>query len=84
MSDLIPYHVILAAKAGSKKAIDTILRHYEPLITQHSKRPVQDEYGNSYEIVDVYMKSRIEAALVYEILYVFDPMKLPAGETIED
>lgn len=84
MNKLIPYHIILAAKAGDKSAMDAILKHYEPMITQCSKRPELDEYGNTYEIVDTYMKSRIEAAVAYEILYNFDPTQLPSGETIED
>lgn len=84
MNKLIPYHIILAAKAGDKRAMDAILKHYEPMIVHCSKRPVEDEYGNAYDAVDVYMKSRIEAAVAYEILYNFDPMELPPGETIED
>ena len=84
MNKLIPYLIILAAKAGDKSAMDAILKHYEPMIVQCSKRPALDEYGNAYEVVDTYMKSRIEAAVAYEILYNFDPMELPPGETIED
>ena len=84
MNKLIPYHIILAAKAGDKSAMDAILKHYEPMITQCSKRPALDEYGNTYEIVDTYMKSRIEAAVAYEILYNFEPTQLPPEETIED
>lgn len=84
MSNLIPYHTILAAKAGDTEAMDAILKHYEPFITQLATRSATDKYGNSYEVVDSYMKDRIEADLKYQIIYNFDPMKLPPGETIED
>lgn len=84
MSNLIPYHIILAAKAGDKEAMDAVLKHYEPFIIQFSTRSAIDQYGNSYDVVDRYMKDRIEADLKYQIIYNFDPMKLPPGETIED
>ena len=84
MSNLIPYHIILAAKAGDAEAMDAILKHYEPFITQLSTRSAIDEYGNSYNVVDRYMKDRIENDLKYQIIYNFNPTKLPPGETIED
>lgn len=84
MSKPIPYHIIFAAKAGDKEAMDAILKHYDSFFTQLATRPTQDQYGNSYNIVDKYMKDRIAAACLHEFIYTFDPMKLPPGETIED
>lgn len=84
MSKLIPYHIIFAAKAGDKEAMDTILKHYDSFFTQLSTRPALDQYGNSYNIVDKHMKDQIISACLHEFIYTFDPMKLPAGETIED
>lgn len=84
MSKLISYHIILAAKAGDKVAMDAILQHYDPYFTQLATRPAIDQYGNCYDVVDKYMKDRIAAACLHEFIYTFDPMKLPAGETIED
>lgn len=84
MSDLVPYHIIFAAKAGDKEAIDAILKHYDAFFTQLSTRPALDEYGNSYDVVDQYMKDRIIAGCIDEFLTHFDPMQLPPGETIED
>lgn len=84
MSNLIPYHIIFAAKAGDKEAIDAILKHYDAFFTQLSTRTAFDEYGNSYEVVDEYMKSRIADGCIEEFLMHFDPMQLPPGETIED
>lgn len=84
MSKLIPYHIIFAAKAGDKEAMDALLKHYDSFFTQLSTRPTLDQYGNCYDVVDKYMKDRIAAACLHEFIYTFDPMKLPAGETIED
>lgn len=84
MSNLIPYHIIFAAKDGDKEAMDAILKHYDAFFTKLSTRPALDQYGNSYDVVDKYMKDRIVAACVHEFLYHFDPMQLPTGETIED
>lgn len=84
MAELVPYHVILAAKAGDSEALEIILKHYDSLITKYATRPVRDEYGNAYEIVDRDMKLRIAADLVYQIIYNFDANKLPPGEMIED
>lgn len=84
MSKQIPYHIILAAKAGDKVAMDAILQHYDPYFTQLATRSAIDQYGNCYDVVDKYMKDRIAAACLHEFIYTFDPTKLPLGETIED
>lgn len=82
MTDLIPYHVILAAKNGDSEAIEMILSHYDSLITKHATRAAHDTFGNSYNVVDRDMKMRIAADLVYQIIYNFDPTQLPPGETL--
>lgn len=84
MSKLIPYRIILAAKAGDTVAMDAILKHYDPYFTQLATRPAIDQYGNRYDVMDKYMKDRIAVACLHEFIYTFDPMKLPPGETIED
>ena len=84
MADLIPYHVILAAKTGDSEALDCIIKHYDPLITKYATRSARDEYGNTYEVVDRDMKMRIVADLIYQIIYTFDPNKLPPGEILEE
>lgn len=84
MADLIPYHVILAAKSGDSEALDRIIKHYDPLITKYATRSARDEYGNTFEVVDRDMKMRIVADLVYQIIYTFDPNKLPPGEILEE
>ena len=84
MSNLVPYHVILAAKAGDSEAVEIILKHYDSLITKYATRPVRDEYGNTYNMVDRDMKMRIAADLIYQIIYTFDPQKFPPDETLEE
>ncbi len=80
---LIPYETIVAAKQGDSEAMSQILRHYEPYILRCSQRTFYDEYGNQYQVVDEEIKNRIQARLMYQIIYAFDPFKLPEGETLE-
>lgn len=80
---LIPYEVIVAAKQGDVEAMTRILRHYDRRISYYSRCPLFDEYGNRYEMVDPEIKSRIQAKLIHQIIFDFDPTKLPEGETLE-
>ena len=84
MNELISYDTIVAAKSGDSIAMDVILKHYAPMITAHSIRPVYDQFGNCFEVIDEDMRQRIEAALVYEIVFRFDPTQLPLDEVIEE
>ena len=38
MCDRIPYKTIVACKLGDEEALKTILKHYEPLIVEASKK----------------------------------------------
>lgn len=84
MVDLVPYHVILAAKGGDSIAMEAILDHYSPLIAKYATRRTYDEFENAYMIVDEDMKARIVAELIFQIIYNFDPMQLPCGEALLD
>lgn len=77
---LISYEVIVAAKGGDNEAMRQILRHYEPYITRCAQRTFYDEYGNRYQIVDEEIKNRIQAKLMYQLIYDFDPFRLPTKE----
>lgn len=79
---LIPYEVILAAKNGDSEAMRQILHHYGPYIARCSQRTLYDEYGNRYQGVDEEIKNRIKAKLMYQLIYDFDPFKLPDGESL--
>ncbi len=74
---LIPFEVIVAAKGGDGEAMRQILRHYEPYIARCSRRTFYDEYGNQYQVVDDEIKNRIQAKLMYQLIYDFNPFKLP-------
>lgn len=78
---LIPYEVIIGAKNGDSEAMSQILRHYEPYIARCSQRTLYDEYGNQYQVVDEEIKNRIQAKLMFQIIYDFDPFRQPPRET---
>lgn len=83
MANRILYHTIAAAKAGDSEAMMAIVRHYASYITAFSKRPYYDEYGNRCDFVDEEIRQRIEAKLMFQIIYKFDLCKLPSGETLQ-
>lgn len=80
---MIPYGVIIAAKGGDSEAMSQVLRHYAAYIARCSQRPLYDEYGNRYQVVDGEIRNRIQAKLMYQIIYDFDPFRLPEGERLE-
>lgn len=82
MPKLIPLQTILAAKSGDSEALAEILRHYAPYIASFAKRPFYDEYGNQYDIIDEEIRQQIESKLMLQIVYKFNPEKLPEGESI--
>ena len=81
--DRIPYETILRAKYGDPEAMKMVLRHYSRYISHYSKRPFYDSYGNCLEIVDEDIRQRIEAKLMFQIIYKFDASRLPDGEILE-
>lgn len=84
MRNLVSYQTILDAKAGDSDALAAIIKHYTPYIRKLCTRTFRDENGYEETRVDDDMRQRIEARLMYQIVYKFDPSKLPPGETIED
>lgn len=83
MSNLIPLQTILAAKSGDNEALAGILRHYAVYIASFAKRPFYDDYGNRHDIIDEEIRQQIESKLMLQIVYKFDPEKLPEGETMD-
>lgn len=81
--NLIPYAVIVAAKRGDPDAMRQILNHYDRYISACSQRTLFDEFDNQYAFVDEDIKNRIRAKLMYQIIYDFDPARLPDGEMME-
>lgn len=63
--------VLLLAFAGNgrgRKAIEKILAFYDPYISKCCLRPLYDEYGNVYIVVDMELKGLIREALIKMIL----------------
>lgn len=83
MAGNIPYATIVSAKAGDAEAMAAILRHYAPYIASYSKRTFYDEYDSRYELVDETIRQRIEAKLMLQIVYRFDPTRLPPTDQPE-
>lgn len=84
MDKRVSYATILLAKQGNPEAMRAILRHYSAYIKRCSTRIGYDQFGNSCRFLDEDIRQDIEAVLMQQIIYRFDPYRLPAGETIED
>lgn len=64
----IPFSAIVASSDGNEKEIQQVLKHYDGYISKLSLRPLYDEYGNVYMVVDTELKGRIQSALIQMIL----------------
>ena len=84
MSNPVSYQTILGAKAGDSEAMAFILRNYSQYIIYYSRHSFFDKYGNRYELVDEDIKQRIEAKLMYQIIYKFDPKRVPPGQKLDE
>ena len=65
---LPPYRLISSAVDGNEQSIERILAFYDPYISKCCLRPLYDEYGNVYIVVDMELKGRIREALIKMIL----------------
>lgn len=79
----ISYGVILFAKGGDPEAMNMILQHFDRYIEQNAYHPRIEGYPNSGGGVDEEIKARIQEKLMHQIIYDFDPTKLPEGEVLE-
>ena len=62
------YYQISSAMDGNENANDNISAFYDPYISKCCLRPLYDEYGNVYIVVDMELKGRIREALIKMIL----------------
>ncbi len=62
------FYLISSAVDGNEKAIDKLLQFYDPYISKCCLRPLYDEYGNVYIVVDMELKGRIREAILKMIL----------------
>lgn len=64
----VPFSLIVQATNGDTEAINYIVKHYRGYITKHSLRPMKDEYGNQYMIVDEVLRDRMQTRLITKIM----------------
>lgn len=67
-SNLLPFHIIVAASEGDIVAINQVLEHYEGYIAALSTRKLIDEYGQTHYCVDETLRRRLETKLITKIL----------------
>ena len=65
---LIPVHVILAAKQGDPTALDDVIRYYSGYMDALCRRVSQSPDGQCFTEVDLYMKRQLEIKLISAIL----------------
>lgn len=83
-NNYIPYHVICKAKNGDEEELKQILKHYEPMIVDASKRMVRTDKGTVTEIVDEEVRAFIESELVLAIIHTYDPYRMPDDQRITE
>jgi len=67
-NNLPPFVMIEAATKGDVTAINAIVRHYTGYIAALSMRPLWDEQGRIYMVVDPDIQRRLETKLITRIL----------------
>ena len=77
MCDRIPYKTIVACKLGDEEALKTILKHYEPLIVEASKKKIVGGSGITTYVVDEDVKAYITSELTMAIMMKYDPTRVP-------
>lgn len=77
MSDRIPYNTIVAYKLGDEEALKTILKHYEPIIVEASKKKMVAGKDVVTYVVDEDVKAYIISELTMAIMLKYDPTRVP-------
>ena len=77
MSDRIRYNTIVACKLGDEEALKTILKHYEPLIVEASKKKMVAGKDVVTYVVDEDVKAYIISELTMTIMLKYDPTRVP-------
>lgn len=84
MNKLIPYETIAACKMGNEEALAAILRHYEPLILEASKRNIPRPDGTFESIIDEDIKAHIQSELAMKIMLKYDLTRKPRKNPPQD
>ena len=77
MSDRIPYNTIVACKLGDEEALKTILKHYEPIIVEASKKKMVAGKDVVTYVADEDVKAYIISELTMAIMLKYDPTRVP-------
>lgn len=77
MYNRISYETIIACKPGDEEALKAILKHYEPLILDASKKKMADSKGMNTYVVDEDVKAYIISELTMAIMMKYDPTRIP-------
>jgi hypothetical protein len=64
----LPFKLVASAANGNETAIEKILDFYDGYISKLSLRPMYDEYGNVYIVIDSELKGRIQEAVMKMVL----------------
>lgn len=62
------FSIISSSASGNEVAIKKVLKHYEAYISKASLRPLYDEFGKMFIVVDMELKGRIHSALIKAII----------------
>ena len=77
MNNRIPYESIIACKMGDEEALQVILKHYELVILDSSKKKMVDSNGITTYVVDDDVKAYIMSELTMAIMMKYDPTRIP-------
>ena len=77
MNKRIPYESIVSCKMGDEEALQAVLKHYEPMILEASKKKVVDNNGVTNYVVDDDVKAYIISELSMAIMMKYDPTRIP-------
>ena len=80
----IPYETIAACKMGNEEALQTVLKHYEPLIIEAATQVVSLPDGTVQRYVDEDIKAYIESELAMTILLKYDLTRKPAKRKTDE
>ena len=82
MCDRIPYKTIVACKLGDEETLMEILKHYEPLIVEASKKKIVGGNGKATYVVDEDVKAYIISELTMAIMMKYDPTRIPRNKKV--
>ena len=74
---LISTEAIVACKLGDEEALKTILKHYEPIIVEASKKKMVAGKDVVTYVVDEDVKAYIISELTMAIMMKYDPTRIP-------